>query len=95
MGNKNLQDLAKAHARREISTSDYRRLRSELLDRLTGDDTSNSSDLQSPASNDAEMPHDAQLDQKKSWRSVVTTIIQFCLLIALIGGFFYFFLTPP
>lgn len=85
MGNKNLQELSKEYANQTIDTLTYREKRSELLDSITGQTSSEfDEDI------DAETT-DKNTDRRKWLSKLAITLVQVVLLIALVLGFFYFF----
>lgn len=85
MGNKNLQELSKEYANQAIDTLTYREKRSELLDSITGQ-TSSEFDEDTNAETT-----DKNTDRRKWLSKLAITLVQVVLLIALVLGFIYFF----
>lgn len=89
MGDKNLQELSRAYASRQIERIDYVEERTKLLDLLTGQTDVHTS--VEPATAD-EPPHQPIDDEVPSLPSkIAISLIQLSLFIALVLGFFYFF----
>ena len=85
MGNKDLQQLSKEYSNQEIDTLSYREKRSELLNSITGQTTSEFDE----ESNAGKTGKDS--DRRKWFSKLAITLVQIVLLIALVLGFFYFF----
>lgn len=88
MGNKNLQELSRAYASRQIERIDYVEARTKLLDMLTGQ--TNAHTPVEPAASDE--PHQSMDGEVPSLPSkIAISLVQLFLFIALVLGFFYFF----